>query len=65
MVTGARLAEAVAAAEQVSDKCVTCRGYGWLNVRRRPVYRLASPVITGTRLDREMCWDCRGTGRAE
>jgi hypothetical protein len=65
MVTGARLVQAEAARERISDRCVTCRVYGRLNVRRRPVYRLAAPAITGERLDRERCWDCGGKGRVQ
>jgi hypothetical protein len=25
--------------EQQADRCLTCRGRGWLNLRTRPVYR--------------------------
>ena len=64
MVAGARLAQAQGTTGRITDRCPTCRGHGWLNVRSRPVYKSAALSIPGARLERETCWDCGGKGRA-
>jgi hypothetical protein len=63
VLTGAALAQARGVRDRAAGRCLTCRGYGWLNVRSRPVYGPEALTATVLPLPRETCWDCGGTGQ--